>query len=536
MAISSLRAFALIALLSLCISKAQAQLLPTPPAAGEMAFAAGNWESAQKSYSAAVKAAPEALAPRLGLIRTLMRQDNWPEALTEAQATTLKFPACADAHGLLSLALIRAGWSGEYVKEAAQSLALDANNFWGLLATGRAAEWEGDYKAAHCCFWRASETHPEWPEGWGQLLVLEDDTLTPKEALQIAAIYLKLDPHGHPHREIVENARDVTENVAAYQTVFSENKNFERILSPGAAGTNTPQSSTMAVDFLGDFAIFPVTINGQPFRLLFDTGGGSDILLYWNSAKRLHLRTLAHTHIRGVGGGEKSDVLKAESMEIAGIPFRSIKIVTAETMVEKTDGILGGNILNDSVVTLDFEKKTALLMNGANAQAPAPLSGDKSITLPFHYYHGCLYIQAAVNGQPLWALLDTGAFRSTLSLRLAREQLKGLPKEDIQTGTFTGKRGIGNSDASMQYIVSRYESQIQLSQNPPVYIPIDTAGTSDLDRQISPSAQTDFEISLWMGMSSFTYARRITFDYPRHQLIFEYKDPDLISPARPAKK
>ena len=279
-----------------------------------------------------------------------------------------------------------------------------------------------------------------------------------------------------------------------------------------------------------------MTINGQPFRLLFDTGGGSDILLYWNSAKRLHLRTLAHTHIRGVGGGEKSDVLKAESMEIAGIPFRSIKIVTAETMVEKTDGILGGNILNDSVVTLDFEKKTALLMNGANAQAPAPLSGDKSITLPFHYYHGCLYIQAAVNGQPLWALLDTGAFRSTLSLRLAREQLKGLPKEDIQTGTFTGKRGIGNSDASMQYIVSRYESQIQLSQNPPVYIPIDTAGTSDLDRQISPSAQTDFEISLWMGMSSFTYARRITFDYPRHQLIFEYKDPDLISPARPAKK
>ena len=536
MVISSFRAFALIVLLSLCLSKTQAQLLPKPPSAGEMAFAAGNWESAQKSYSAAVKAAPEALAPRLGLIRTLMRQDNWSEALTEAQATTLKFPACADAHGLLSLALIRAGWSGEYVKEAAQSLALDANNFWGLLATGRAAEWEGDYKAAHCCFWRASETHPEWPEGWGQLLVLEDDTLTPREAIQIAAIYLKLDPHGHPHREIVENARDITENIAAYQTIFSENKIFQRILTPGAAGTNTPQSSTMAVDFLGDFAIFPVTINGQPFRLLFDTGGGSDILLYWNSAKRLHLRTLTHTHIRGVGGSEKSDVLKAESMEIAGIPFRSIKIVTAETMVEKTDGILGGNILNDSVVTLDFEKKTALLMNGANAQAPVPLSGDKSITLPFHYYHGCLYIQVAVNGQALWALLDTGAFRSTLSLRLAREQLRGVPKENIQTGTDTGKRGIGSSDNKMQYIVSRYESQIQLSQNPPVYIPIDTAGTSDLDRQISPSAQTDFEISLWVGMSSFTYARRITFDYPRHLLTFEYKEPDLAPAPRPAKK
>ena len=535
MLISPFRAFALIALFSLCLSKAQAQLLPTP-SAGEMAFAAGNLESAQKFYSAAVKAAPEALAPRLGLIRTLMRQDNWPEALAEAQAAALKFTTSADAHGLLSLALIRAGWSGEYIKEAAQSLALDTNNYWGLLATGRAAEWEGDYKAAHCCFWHASETHPEWPEGWGQLLVLEDDTLTLKEATQIAAIYLKLDPHGHPHKEIVENARDITENAAAYQAFFSGSKTFQRIHSPLAPGTESLQSSSTVVDFLGDFAIFPVTINGQPFRLLFDTGGGDDILLFWNSAKRLHLPSLAHTHIRGVGGSEKSDVLKAESMEIAGVPFRSIKIVTADSMLDKTDGILGGNILNDSVVTLDFEKRTALLTNGANAQAPDPLSGDKSITLPFHYYHGCLYIQVAVNGQALWALLDTGAFRSTLSLRLAREQLRGLPKEDIQTGTDTGKRGIGSSDNKMQYIVSRYESQIQLSQNPPVYIPIDTAGTSDLDRQISPSAQTDFEISLWMGMSSFTYARRITFDYPRHLLTFEYKEPDLAPAPGPAKK
>jgi len=533
MLISRFRVFALSVLIFLCLPQAKSA---SAPSAGDSFFAAGQLEPARKAYAAAKNAVPEDLAPRLGLIRTLLRLDNWTDALTEAEATALKFPTSADAHGLLSLALIRAGWSGEYVKEAAQSLALDAHNYWGLLATGRAAEWDGDFKAAHCCFWHASETHPEWPEGWGQLLVLEDETLTSKEAAQIAAIYLRLDPHGHPHSEIVEDAHDLTENAVSYQAIFSEKKTFQRIPMPESAAKECSRAASMAVDFLGDYAIFPVTVNGLPFRLLFDTGGGDDILLYWNSAKKLHLPTQAHTHIRGVGGIEKSDVLKAESMELAGTSYRSIKIVTAASVVDKTDGILGGNILNDSVITLDFEKRTALLTTGSNAQAPDPLPGDKSVTLPFHYYHGCLYIQVAVNERPLWALLDTGAFRSTLSLRLAREQLKGLPKEDVQSGTYEGKRGVGNSDAKMQYIVSRYESQIRLSTNPPVYIPIDTAGTSDLDKQVSPSAQTDFEIGLWMGMSSFTYARRITFDYPRRRLTFEYKDPDIFTPMKSSKK
>lgn len=533
MLISRFRVYALSVLISLCVT--QAKSAPAP-SAGDSFFAAGQLEPARRAYLAAKNAVPEDLASHLGLIRTLQRQDDWTEALSEAQATALKFPASADAHGLLALALIRAGWSGEYVKEAAQSLALDANNYWGLLATGRAAEWEGNFKAAHCCFWHASEIRPEWPEGWGQLLVLEDETLTPRETTQLAALYLKLDPQGHPHTEIVENARDMTENGVAYQSVFTDSKTFQRVAKPAATGTEIGKEESLAVDFLGDCAIFPVTINGLPFRLLFDTGGGDDILLYWNSAKRLHLPTQAHTHIRGVGGTEKSDVLKAERMEMAGTSYRSIKIVTATSVIDKTDGILGGNILNDSVVTLDFEKRIALLTNGANAQAPLALAGDKSVTLPFHYYHGCLYIQVAINGRPVWTLLDTGASRSTLSLRLAREQLKGLPKDDIQSGTYEGKRGVGNSDSKMQYIVSHYESQIWLSTNPPVYIPIDTAGTSDLDRQISPSAQADFEIGLWMGMSSFTYARRITFDYPRRSLTFEYKDPDIPAPAKSSKK
>ena len=60
----------------------------------------------------------------------------------------------------------------------------------------------------------------------------------------------------------------------------------------------------------------------------------------------------------------------------------------------------------------------------------------------------------------------------------------------------------------------------------------DTIGESTLDREVSP--EYDFEIGLLLGASSLTYARRVTFDYPRRLLTFEYQDPDLL--PKPKKK
>ena len=294
----------------------------------------------------------------------------------------------------------------------------------------------------------------------------------------------------------------------------------------------------MTVEFIGDYVLFPVTINGSPFRLLFDTGGGDDILLDWNAAKRLHLPLIAHSYIRGVSGREKSDTLKAQALTLTGLTYKSIKIETFNALQDSGDGILGGDILRDSVATLDFEQRTARFTQGAAAQAPATLPGDGSVSLPFHFYHGDLYVQLMLNSVPVWALVDTGAYDTTISLRLAKQQLKSVPKDDVRTGTFSGRHGVGNTDKKTEYIVSRAESQITLSQTPPVSVPTPTIGTSDADRVVSPSAGCDFEVSLWLGMSSFTYARRVTFDYPRHLLTFEYEAPEAAPTPKPksAKK
>ena len=496
-------------------------------------FAQGQFESARKAYAGS--AAP---AAQTGLVRTLLRLDRWEDAVSAAQAFTVSAPSSADAHGLLALALIRAGWQTPYAAEAAKSLMLDPQNYWGLVASGRAADWDGHPTQARELFRKAAALHPEWPDAWADLFVVDDDDGHTKEQLATARTYTALFPKGHPHDEVAEDAREILGLATAYQAAFETDTPYQHSSVSGDTVSSGPpsKSGSLTVEFLHDYAVFPVTINSAAFRLLFDTGGGGDILLNWQAAKRLHLPVIAHSYVRGVSGKEKSDILKAQTMALAGHNYTSIKIVTADALGDIGDGIIGGDILRDSVVTLDFEKRSATFAQGTLAQAPAALPGDGIVTLPFHFYHGDLYVQLRLNTVPVWALIDTGASDTTLSLRFAKQQLKDVPKEDVYTGAYGGRHGIGNTAKKMEYIASRDESQITLSETPPVSIPMPTVGTSDADREVSPSASCDFEIGLWLGMSSLTYARRVTFDYPRRMLTFEYQIPAPPDPPKAAKK
>ena len=131
-------------------------------------------------------------------------------------------------------------------------------------------------------------------------------------------------------------------------------------------------------------------------------------------------------------------------------------------------------------------------------------------------------------------MLDTGALRTFLSLRFAMQQLKGVPKDDYHTGTFRGQSGIGETDQRTSYAFSRAQSTITLSELPPVSLPTETYGESFLDRQTSPDFE--FEIGMLFGVSSFTYAQRVTFDYPHKIMTFEYANPDAAPDTSKSKK
>ena len=134
----------------------------------------------------------------------------------------------ADAHGLLALCLIRAGWQPPYADEAKQSLALDPNNYWGLVASGRIADWDGHVEDARTLFRKASALHPEWPDAWGDLFLIDDDRGHVKEQIAVAQAYVKLNPQGHPHDENAEDAREIIAHASDFQAAFESDPPYQR--------------------------------------------------------------------------------------------------------------------------------------------------------------------------------------------------------------------------------------------------------------------------------------------------------------------
>ena len=513
------RYFFLPALIILSLSPAEAQtpsVSATPT--GDTLFIAGQFEPARQAFIDAAKASPEDIAPHLSLIRTLLRQDNWPDAVSEAQATTAKFPSSADAHGLLSLALIRAGWLEGYAGEAARSLALDPKDYWGLVATGRAQEWDGKILLARAPFRQAAAAHPEWPEAWMGLTETLSTKLEPMEKAGAVAAYLKLSPHGQPHDRLRERLSEATRSAEAIRQGFGTGTLFEHTLPLGKSGAAATE--TIPITFAGAYVLLPVKINGIPLHLIWDTGAGGKITLNSSAARSLKLPPLVHSFTRGVSGREDSDVLKAESLTLGERTYHTVLIGTISDLPGSADGLFGGNILRDTVVTVDFAASTMQLASGEPAAAPPVLPGDKSVTLPFHVSGGHLYTPVSVQTKRLWALLDTGASVTHLSLREAKDLLQKVPKAQLRSGTVKSRMGIGKTNQLVDYLAARSTLDLTLSQFPPTSFPMAALGLSELDREVSPGV--DFEIGLLLGMSSLTHARRFTLDYPHRQLIFEY--------------
>lgn len=140
----------------------------SPPtlASADAAFAAGKFDQARKSYASLVKADPKSAPAYTGLILSQLRQDQWRDALKSAQSAAGADPKAAEAHGLLALSEIRAGEPEAAGEEAKLSLALDKDNYWGLVAAARIANWDGHDKEGYALFQRATKLHPERPDAW----------------------------------------------------------------------------------------------------------------------------------------------------------------------------------------------------------------------------------------------------------------------------------------------------------------------------------------------------------------------------------
>jgi hypothetical protein len=166
--------------------------------------------------------------------------------------------------------------------------------------------------------------------------------------------------------------------------------------------------------------LVPVTINGTPARMLFDTGGNVTSVAV-SVVQRLGLKPLkSNTALHGLSGRTSQLAVKLDSFGIGPLRGDEQHFQIAPDDVggdwEPYDGILANDVLQQYDIDLDFDANAVNLF--ATDHCPGNVvywKADGVAVVPFEIYaKSSIAFPVTLDGKKLLAVLDTGAFNTTL--------------------------------------------------------------------------------------------------------------------------
>jgi len=183
-------------------------------------------------------------------------------------------------------------------------------------------------------------------------------------------------------------------------------------------------SVEMSVDPTGRPNV-PLSIGGQTFNLLVDTGG-VDSMLSDKTVEALGLpkMPLQYAYVVMFGGLKIDHNTIARDIDFGGLKAEKMPfLVTPAPMSDGVSGILSNDVLRVYDVEFDFANARFNLFLQDHCQADlAYWTTDDHAEIPFTLSNiGHIEFLVELDGQSIRAVLDTGAFRSTLQLEQAED-------------------------------------------------------------------------------------------------------------------
>ncbi len=209
-------------------------------------------------------------------------------------------------------------------------------------------------------------------------------------------------------------------------------------LASGYKATELPlQAFVSAATHVRTYGL-DVLVNGQPVRLVLDTGAAG-IVLSQGAAQRAGLTRVADGAVHGIGdntkltGGYRAI---AQSFRLGDVEYRDALISVADqNFVGIEDGLIGTNVMDEFQITLDFGARKLRLDPLPNYHAgedlPDRSAGPRmaNATRVFRFGHLLLVPVGVGNQRERLFVLDTGAGSTLISYELAAEVGK-LARDD----------------------------------------------------------------------------------------------------------
>lgn len=206
------------------------------------------------------------------------------------------------------------------------------------------------------------------------------------------------------------------------------------------------QMAELDADVTGNQLHVAGEINGQPARILIDSGAAASMI--WRpSAKRygLHLRDASQVRFVGVGGESYVQQAEVETLKIGGFEAHKINLPVAGDTEWTTDMILGVNFFAAVAIEFDLPHRKVRLLQGPGCAPPqfaywARTFAEIELTSK-PADSGSFHLKVQLNGQDVDAILDSGASLSTVSVEDAARV--GVTHSDAAPGSERAVRGIG---------------------------------------------------------------------------------------------
>ncbi|HEX8572237.1 MAG TPA: retroviral-like aspartic protease family protein [Allosphingosinicella sp.] len=185
----------------------------------------------------------------------------------------------------------------------------------------------------------------------------------------------------------------------------------------------------------------PVSIGGRgPFEFIVDTGAERTSIAE-ELARHLKLGQGTRARLHSMTEVSRIQTVLIPALEIGGRSIRGINAPALERRNIGAEGILGVDTLQTQRVSFDFARQQMTVTNSRKREEIWP---DDTIVITARNRLGHLVmVDAAVNGEKVWVILDTGA-QTTVANSVLRRKLerrgKLLRSWPIELQSVTGGR------------------------------------------------------------------------------------------------
>lgn len=449
------------------------------------------YEKAVTDYTIAIKLAPQ--------VSTYLRRAHMYEHLGQYQKQVLDLtsaskidPNSAEVYAKRGAVYYRLGQFQNAIADCNMAMKLDSASEYAYFTAADAYEELGLYD-------KVLELRTK---------LLERDLNDAYRWYSRARVYERIGKHGQALSDFrkVNELASPSDRLQMHRCIplVDFNKLYEADKRPQERINNQLNGRAVVLAFQyddgGHFHV-PVQVNGHSLRLMLDTGCGHSDL--WKQAMP-GVADIDKTQLRGTyanGSEYKFGSFRARDLKLGDLTLSNVAMAVDDGLVghKAISGFLGGNILENFVVTVDYKNNQVIL-----ASSFPQRKSKNAIVVPMWMREHRPHCSVRLDGKlEVAALLDTGCPFSMSADSLLKPILtKKLDYKEHISGPWLG-------ELSSEFVRFKSVSIAAAEFEAPIF-------------DVYPAAEAPQAADeVILGNDFLSGFRSVTFDYPTRRIIFE---------------